>query len=96
LLRTVKIAFDELCEIVLLVSSNAIICFCLWAFMPRRNKWVAFAALPVALLLWFVGWSLFWLGSKDQKFSKKARLNAVKDNVVFLVSAPELQNANVG
>lgn len=33
----------------------------------KRNRLFVLALLPVAVFLWFVGWSLYWIGKKRER-----------------------------
>jgi hypothetical protein len=34
--------------------------------MRKRNKVTLFLMLPIAIFIWFVGWSLYWIGSREK------------------------------
>lgn len=42
-----------------------------------RNRAVMVLLMPIALIVWVVGWVLFWAGSTEERQRKRA---AVKDN----------------
>jgi hypothetical protein len=35
--------------------------------MLTRNSFTLFLMLPLAVFLWFFGWSLYWIGSNKNK-----------------------------
>ena len=59
--------------------------------MQFRNKMVAFFVMPVAVVLWLIGWSLTYFGSKQIPAQVKA---PTQENIVFTVSTSELQIPN--
>jgi len=59
--------------------------------MQLRNRVVAFFVMPVAVVLWLIGWSLTYFGSKQIPVQAKA---PTQENIVFTVSTPELQISN--
>ena len=34
--------------------------------MPRRNKAVVLLFMPIAVLIWFIGWVMVYFGSKQE------------------------------
>jgi hypothetical protein len=40
--------------------------------MPKRNRVISRLLLPLAIFLWFIGWSIAWLGSKMEMKRKTA------------------------
>ena len=58
--------------------------------MPRRNRVVSFLLMPIAVFLWCIGWSLYWIGVKKETTKPKPnpKLSVQKELVVF-VPAPE-------
>jgi len=42
--------------------------------------------LPIVILLWAIGWSLFWTGSETN--ARTTRAKAKKDNGIEIVAAP--------
>jgi hypothetical protein len=35
--------------------------------MRRRNRFITFLALPLAVFFWVIGWSLSWIGSEKRR-----------------------------
>ncbi len=35
--------------------------------MHRRNRFTMFLVMPLVVLIWVFGWSLFWLGSNKKQ-----------------------------
>jgi hypothetical protein len=46
--------------------------------------------LPIAIVLWIIGWTLFFIGSKQQQKTQKLQL-LIQQEPTFLVSVPEPQ-----
>ena len=42
--------------------------------------------LPIVILLWAIGWSLFWTGTETDTRTTRAR--AKKDNGIEIIAAP--------
>jgi flagellar basal body-associated protein FliL len=42
--------------------------------------------LPIVILLWAIGWSLFWTGSETD--TKTTRARAKKDDGIRIIAAP--------
>jgi hypothetical protein len=59
--------------------------------MRKRNRVALLLVLPIAVFIWFVGWSLSWIGSKG----KAAAPPSTKplDGVTFTVLMPEQKYA---
>jgi hypothetical protein len=60
--------------------------------MPKRNKAISRLVLPITILLWFIGWSLFMLGSKMEMKRKMAILHpksSHEKDVTFIMPVPE-------
>ena len=34
--------------------------------MKKRNRIALLLVFPVAIFIWFVGWSLYWIGSREK------------------------------
>jgi hypothetical protein len=60
--------------------------------MPKRNRAVSFLVMPIALLLWCIGWSLYWVGLKRESTIPKPKLSVQKELVIF-VPTPEQKYA---
>ena len=55
--------------------------------MPRRSRLVAVLLMPIAVFLWCVGWSLYWIGLSRE--SLKPRMIREADELSFGVLLPE-------
>ncbi len=61
--------------------------------MLRRNRFVAFALLPAAVMLWVVGWSLFWVGSRSKGVDiRKPLILKAKDAKLSVAVLARLNN----
>ena len=60
--------------------------------MPRRKRARSIMAMPIAILLFFIGWSLYWIGSKKEPRRHKVKLPSQKE-LDFIVPTPEQQHA---
>jgi hypothetical protein len=58
--------------------------------MRKRNRVSLFLVLPIAVFIWFVGWSLSWIGSKGHVAPPRAK---PLDGVTFTVLLPEQKYA---
>ena len=45
--------------------------FNLTAFMRKRNRVIMFLLMPIVVFIWFIGWSLYWIGSKEHAKPRK-------------------------
>jgi hypothetical protein len=60
--------------------------------MARRNRVVFLLVMPIAAFLWFVGWGLYFAGSK--KGSKKIQTKlAISNNLEMFVATLEKKYA---
>ncbi len=57
--------------------------------MPRRNKMVLLVSLPIVMILWFIGWSLMWLGQSHRQLNKTESLDQTA--LSFVVEMPEVK-----
>jgi len=57
----------------------------------RRNRVVMVLLLPVVAILWFLGWSFYWMDYMNQ-LGKSAKSNCHED-VTFTVLMPEQKHA---
>ena len=58
--------------------------------MRKRNKAALLLVLPLAVFIWFIGWSLYWAGSKRKAATPSAKpLN----DLTFSVLMPEQKYA---
>lgn len=60
--------------------------------MPRRNRALSIMVMPIAILLFFIGWSLNWTGSKKEPRRHKVKLSG-QEELAFIVPIPEQQHA---
>ncbi len=58
-----------------------------------RNRVVALILLPIAILLWVLGWSLFWLGVGDN--DRVSRTAVGKEMVEMTVETSEEQSVRL-
>jgi hypothetical protein len=59
--------------------------------MPRRNRALSIMVMPIAILLFFNGWSLYWIGPKKEPRRHKVKLRGQKE-LAFIVPIPEKQH----
>jgi hypothetical protein len=60
--------------------------------MPKKSRAVLSLVLPMAIFLWFIGWSLVMLGSKMEIKRKTAILHpksSPEKDVIFIMPVPE-------
>jgi hypothetical protein len=55
--------------------------------MPRRNRVALLLILPIVIFIWFIGWSLYWIGSRG-KVGKPRKIIDRKE-LTFTVLIPE-------
>jgi hypothetical protein len=55
--------------------------------MPRRSRFFLCLVFPPAVLLWLIGWLLYWAGSRGM--SNKNATMLAPDTSTFLVLMPE-------
>ena len=60
--------------------------------MPRRIRTISLIVSPIAALLWIIGWSLYWIGSKKEQHKEKAQLPP-RTELTFIIPTPEMQHA---
>jgi len=60
--------------------------------MPRRKRALSIMVMPIAILLFFIGWSLYWIGPKKEPRRNKVKLPGQKE-LAFIVPTPEQQHA---
>jgi hypothetical protein len=60
--------------------------------MAKRNRALSVIILPAAVLVWVIGWGLFWIGSKKELFRHKAEA-LVQKELVFIVPMAEQKQA---
>jgi len=59
--------------------------------MRRRNRITLFLVMPLVVFFWFLGWSLYWGGSK--KISVKPRKRLESEELTLAVLMPEQKYA---
>ena len=59
--------------------------------MARRNRALSIMAMPIAILLFFIGWSLYWTGFKKEPRRNKVKLPGQKE-LAFIVPTLEQQH----
>ena len=59
--------------------------------MRRRHKLTTLLTMPLAVFLWVVGWSLFWIGSRKKRV--EPRRKPARDELRFAVLVPEQEYA---
>jgi hypothetical protein len=47
---------------------------------------------PIVTLLWLIGWSLYWIGSRKEQHKEKAQLTH-RTELTFIIPTPEMQHA---
>ncbi len=57
--------------------------------MRKRRSAISLLVVPVAVFVWFRGWSLYWIGAKKEKL--KPAITNQTDNVIFTTLLPELE-----
>jgi hypothetical protein len=55
--------------------------------MPRRNRAALLLILPIVIFMWFIGWSLYWIGSRGG--AAKPRKTIDRKELTFTVLMPE-------
>lgn len=55
--------------------------------MRSRNRFTALLVMPLAVIFWFIGWSLFWIGSRKRRV--KPMRKPAHDELHFAVLLPE-------
>ena len=55
--------------------------------MPKRKRIFVLLAMPFAVFLWFIGWTLYWVGTKKEKL--KPEPVKKKESVTLTVLLPE-------
>ena len=65
--------------------------FSLTALMRKRNRIALFLILPIVVFIWFIGWSLYWTGSRKE--SAKPKEISDQKELTFTVLMPEQKYA---
>jgi hypothetical protein len=62
--------------------------------MPRRNRLTTVLIMPVAVLLWSLGWVFYWTGAKSKRAVLELPLVEKQESEMqFAVIMPEQQIA---
>ena len=62
----------------------------------RRNRLLTVLLLPVFVVAWFVGWSLYWAGSRKDSEKPRKRVNRENEHVTLIpASAVEQENEDL-
>ena len=62
----------------------------------RRNRLVTVLLLPVLVVTWFIGWSLYWVGSRKDREQPKIRVKHQEEHVTLMpASAVEQENEDL-
>jgi hypothetical protein len=56
--------------------------------MPRRNRVALLLILPIVILIWFIGWTLYWTGSRE-KAAKTRKIVDQKDLIFTVLMSEE-------
>ena len=59
--------------------------------MRIRNRLILFLSMPIVVFFWFFGWSLYWIGSREQ--SAKSAIRKRQEDLTFEVLTPEQEYA---
>jgi hypothetical protein len=59
--------------------------------MRKPNKVALFLLIPIGIFLWFLGWSLYWIGSHKMQVNPKKTYEGRK--LTFTVLMPEQKYA---
>ena len=54
--------------------------------MRKRNRVVLFLLIPIVVFIWFIGWSLYWIGSRENAEPRKP---SSQNELAFAVQMPE-------
>jgi hypothetical protein len=54
--------------------------------MRKRNRVVLFLMLPIVIFMWFIGWSLYCIGSREDA---KPRKMSDQNELTLTVQMPE-------
>jgi hypothetical protein len=56
-----------------------------------RNRKIRLLLLPIAMLLWIIGWTMLWTGSHKQRQTKKTppKTTSKNDFITITVMIPE-------
>ncbi|MGE5638373.1 MAG: hypothetical protein ACM3WQ_06670 [Chloroflexota bacterium] len=61
---------------------------------PKRNRLLVILTLPALALLWLVGWSLYWIGSKSDNAPqvRSKHNNKSKENITLIAASTLKEN----
>ncbi len=62
--------------------------------MQRRNKIAALLVMPIAVVLWLIGWGLTIIGSKHKITKIKTPIPLKQENLGFAILPPEQKAVN--
>ena len=62
-------------------------------FMRKRNKAVTLMLIPIAIFLWYIGWSLYWIGSKTITTRPMPKSKLPAQELIIFVPTPEQKYA---
>ena len=60
----------------------------------RRRRALGLLMIPFALLIWCVGWNLFWIGEAKQKLRPRSVNQTAKLSLAVLLPQPKLKLRN--
>jgi len=55
--------------------------------LTKQNKITLFPRYILAIFLWFIGWSLYWIGARKQSVSQKSEVK--QEKLVFTIIPTE-------
>jgi hypothetical protein len=58
--------------------------------MRKRSRVALLLVLPIAVFIWFIGWSLYWIGSKRKVATPNTK---PRNGLTFAVLTPEQKYA---
>jgi len=62
----------------------------------RRNRAITLLFLPVLVVVWLVGWSLFWVGGRRDRERPKSKMEPKEDHITLIpANAVEQENESV-
>jgi flagellar basal body-associated protein FliL len=51
-----------------------------------RKRLIILLILPIALLLWMIGWTMSWTGSKKEHLTQKAQKETPEDHSITIMN----------
>jgi hypothetical protein len=62
----------------------------------RRNRLATILLLPVFVIAWFIGWSLYWAGSRKDREQTKASTKHQEEHITLIpANAIEQENEDL-